>query len=77
MLTPLNRPQELCSHVRGALNNGCTEVEIREVLVQVAVYGGFPAALDGFRVARAAILDARQAAKAGAKSAPRARARRR
>jgi 4-carboxymuconolactone decarboxylase len=52
MLTALNRPHELRSHVRGALNNGCTATEIRETLIQTAVYCGFPAALDAFRVAR-------------------------
>lgn len=57
MLTALNRPQELRSHVGGALNNGCSEVQIRETLVQAAVYCGFPAALDSFRVARDAIRE--------------------
>ena len=52
MLTALNRPHELRLHVRGALNNGLTREEIREVLLQAAVYCGAPAALDGFRVAR-------------------------
>ena len=52
MLTALNRPHELRLHVRGALNNGLSREEIREVLLQAAVYCGAPAALDGFRVAR-------------------------
>ena len=51
MLSALNRPHELAGHVRGAVNNGCTEVEIREALLQAAVYCGLPAALDAFRVA--------------------------
>jgi 4-carboxymuconolactone decarboxylase len=51
MLTALNRQHELAGHVRGAVNNGCTEVEIREALLQAAVYCGLPAALDAFRVA--------------------------
>jgi 4-carboxymuconolactone decarboxylase len=51
MLTALNRPHELAGHVRGAVNNGCTEAEIRETLLQAAVYCGLPAALDAFRVA--------------------------
>lgn len=51
MLTALNRPHELAGHVRGAVNNGCSEVEIRETLLQAAVYCGLPAALDAFRVA--------------------------
>jgi 4-carboxymuconolactone decarboxylase len=49
MLTALNRPHELRLHVRGALNNGCTREEIRETLLQAAVYCGIPAALDAFR----------------------------
>ncbi|MBH77488.1 MAG: 4-carboxymuconolactone decarboxylase [Dehalococcoidia bacterium] len=52
MLTALNRPHELRLHIRGALNNGLTREEIREALLQSAVYCGAPAALDGFRVAR-------------------------
>jgi len=52
MLTALNRPHELKLHVRGALRNGCTRDEIREVLLQTAIYCGVPAAIDGFRVAR-------------------------
>jgi 4-carboxymuconolactone decarboxylase len=55
MLSVLNRPTELALHVRGALRNGCTAAEIREVLLQVAIYCGVPAALDATRVARAAI----------------------
>jgi 4-carboxymuconolactone decarboxylase len=39
-------------HVRGALNNGVTREEIREVLLQVAIYCGVPAAVDAFRSAR-------------------------
>lgn len=52
MISILNRPHELAAHLRGALNNGCTKVEIREVLLQVAIYGGVPAAVDAFRTAR-------------------------
>ena len=58
MMTALNRPHELKLHVRGALNNGCTPEEIREVLLQAAVYCGIPAALDAFRTAREAIAEA-------------------
>ena len=42
MLTALNRPHEIRVHVRGALNNGVTKEEIREVLLQTAVFAGFP-----------------------------------
>ena len=52
MITALNRPHELRLHVRGALNNGLSREEIREILLQTAVYCGVPAAIDSFRVAR-------------------------
>lgn len=52
MITALNRAHELRAHVRGAINNGITAQELREVFLQVAVYCGFPAALDGWRLAR-------------------------
>lgn len=52
MLTALNRPHELKLHLRGALRNGVTREEIRECLLQTAVYCGAPAALDAFRTAR-------------------------
>jgi 4-carboxymuconolactone decarboxylase len=53
ILAAINRPHELAIHLRGALRNGVTREEIREVLLQVAIYCGMPAAVDGFRVARA------------------------
>jgi len=52
MLTALNRPHEVRLHLKGALNNGCSRDEIREVLLQAAIYCGVPAALDSFRIAR-------------------------
>lgn len=52
MLSTLNRPHELKLHIKGALRNGVTPVEIREILLQVAIYCGVPAAVDSFRVAR-------------------------
>ena len=51
MLTALNRPHELKVHVRGALNNGLTRDEIKEVFLQAAIYCGVPAAIDAFRAA--------------------------
>ncbi len=51
MLTALNKPHELRLHVRGAITNGVTPVEIREVLLQTAIYCGVPAAVDAFRTA--------------------------
>jgi 4-carboxymuconolactone decarboxylase len=52
MLCALNRPHELKTHVRGALTNGATREEIREVFMQVAIYCGVPAGVDAFRNAR-------------------------
>jgi len=52
MLTALNKPNELRLHVRGALRNGVAKDEIREVLLQTAIYCGVPAALEGFKIAR-------------------------
>ena len=51
MIAILNRPHELRAHVRGALTNGLTRAEISEVLLQVAIYGGVPCAVDSFRIA--------------------------
>ncbi len=51
LLAALNRLHELEAHVRGALRNGCTVDEIRETLMQVAVYAGVPAGVEAFRVA--------------------------
>ena len=52
MLSALNRPHEIKLHVRGALNNGLTKEDIKEVFMQVAIYCGVPAGVDGFRIAR-------------------------
>jgi 4-carboxymuconolactone decarboxylase len=52
MIPLLNRPQELRTHIRGALTNGVTRDEIREIFMQVAIYAGVPAAVDSFRIAR-------------------------
>lgn len=57
MLSALNRPTEFKGHVRGALNNGCTETEIRETLLQVAVYCGMPAGIEAFRLAREVLAE--------------------
>ncbi len=51
MLTALGRPNQLRSHIEGAINNGCTKDELREILLHTAVYAGLPAAVDAFRVA--------------------------
>jgi 4-carboxymuconolactone decarboxylase len=52
MLAALKAPQELKGHIRGALNNGATKEEIREVLLHSAVYCGVPAAQEAFRAAK-------------------------
>ena len=51
IMSAMNRPNEFRTHVRAAINNGCTKVEIREVLLQVAVYCGMPVGLEAFRLA--------------------------
>jgi 3-hydroxyisobutyrate dehydrogenase len=55
MISVLNRQHELRAHVRGALNNNVKKEEIAEILLQVAIYGGVPAAIDSFRTAQAVI----------------------
>ena len=52
MIAALNRSGEFRTHVRGALRNGCTVEEIRDTLLQVAVYCGIPAGVEAFRLAR-------------------------
>jgi 4-carboxymuconolactone decarboxylase len=52
MIPILNRPNELRTHIKGALTNGVTREEIREIFLQVAVYAGAPTAVDSFRIAR-------------------------
>ncbi|MDA9504745.1 4-carboxymuconolactone decarboxylase [Bradyrhizobium sp. CCBAU 11386] len=52
MIAILNRQHEFRAHLKGALTNGVTRDEIREILMQVAIYGGMPAAVDSFRIAR-------------------------
>lgn len=67
MISALNRPHELKLHVKAALNNGLTREEIREVLLQVAVYCGVPAGIDSTRIAREAFAEIDAAAAAGGK----------
>ena len=52
MLSALNRPHEIKTHVRGAITNGLTKDQIKEVFLQVAIYCGVPAAVDSFRIAQ-------------------------
>jgi 4-carboxymuconolactone decarboxylase len=57
MISALNRPHELKLHVKAALTNGLSREEIREVLLQVAVYCGVPAGIDSTRIAREAFAE--------------------
>lgn len=57
MLTALGKWTELGTHVRGAIRNGCSEVEIREALLQASVYCGMPAGLEAFRAADRVLND--------------------
>jgi 4-carboxymuconolactone decarboxylase len=57
MISALNRPHELKLHVKAALNNGLSREEIREVILQVAVYCGVPAGIDSTRIAREAFAE--------------------
>lgn len=52
ILVAVNRPHELKTHIQGALNNGLTRVEIREIFLHAAAYCGAPAAVDAFRMAK-------------------------
>lgn len=52
LLSALNRQHEFRIHLKGALTNGCTLEEIRDTLMQVAVYCGVPAGVEAFRIAR-------------------------
>lgn len=57
MIAALNRPHELKLHVKAAVTNGLSRDEIKEVLLQVAVYAGVPAGIDSFRIAREAFKE--------------------
>ena len=57
MLAALNRPHEFKLHFLGALTNGVSLEEIREILIQIAVYCGIPAGVEAFRIAREVLKD--------------------
>ena len=57
IIATLNRAAEFEMHVRGALKNGCTPAEIRDTLIQVAVYAGIPAGVEAFRIARKVLIE--------------------
>jgi 4-carboxymuconolactone decarboxylase len=69
MLCALNRSAELAVHVRGAVNNGASEIEIRETVLQVSIYCGMPAGLEGFKVAERVILEMKAEKEAETKAA--------
>lgn len=56
MLTALNRPAEIKLHVKGALANGVTVEEIKEILLHATVYCGIPAGLDAFKAAHEVLV---------------------
>src|SRR5271157_864544 len=60
MISVLNRPNELRTHIRAALTNGVSRDEIREIFLQVAIYAGVPAAVDSFRIASEAFAEVDQ-----------------
>jgi len=57
MLVALGKEHELKLHLRGALNNGLTKEEIKEIFLQVAIYCGIPASLDAFKTASGVFKD--------------------
>ncbi|MCG6932560.1 MAG: carboxymuconolactone decarboxylase family protein [Gallionella sp.] len=62
-LAALKAPAELKGHVLGALRNGCTVDEIREVLLHSTVYCGIPSGIEAFRAAREVIENWQKSAK--------------
>lgn len=52
MIAALGRKDELKLHVRGALRNGITKDELREIFMQITIYCGVPAGIDSFRTAQ-------------------------
>ena len=57
LMVALNRGDEFRMHVRAAFNNGVTREEIREVLLQCAIYAGVPAANSAFHMAEAVLAE--------------------
>ena len=57
IIAALNRAAEFELHVRGAIRNGCTPAEIRDTLIQVAVYAGIPAGVEAFRIAKKVLTE--------------------
>lgn len=57
MLAAANRPDELAGHIRVGLRNGLTKDEIRECFLQIAIYLGMPAGLNGFKIASTVLAE--------------------
>jgi 4-carboxymuconolactone decarboxylase len=57
LLAALNRPHEFEVHFRGALRNGCSIDELRETLIQIAIYAGIPAGVEAFRIGRKVLAE--------------------
>lgn len=72
MCIALNRPHEVKLHLRGAVRNGCSAVEIRELLLHSFIYCGGPAAVDAFNVMRTAMPEIEAAEKQARKTAKKA-----
>lgn len=74
MCIALNRPHEVKLHLRGAVRNGCSAEEIRELLLHSFIYCGGPAAVDAFNVMRTAMPEIEAAEKQARKTAAKAAA---
>ena len=61
LLVALNRPHELKLHIRGALTNGLTKDQIREIFIHMSIYAGIPAGVDAFRQAREVFAEQKKA----------------
>src|ERR1700690_3858116 len=68
MMIALNRNEEFRMHVRAALNNGVTHDQIKEVLLQSAIYCGVPAANSAFHIAAEVLREMDSAAKTNSKN---------
>jgi alkylhydroperoxidase/carboxymuconolactone decarboxylase family protein YurZ len=60
LLTAFRGGRELKTHIRGALNNGCSKAEIREVLLQTGVYAGIPVMREAVRLAQEVFAEKRK-----------------
>ena len=68
MMVALNRGDELRMHVRAAFDNGVTREELKEVLLQTAIYCGVPAANSAFHIAQEVLAEVDAKAKPSRRS---------